>query len=187
MASYQVFGTDACMVAHPTAIQQILLDDPDAFEKGEVITRNLNDAMGEGLFLTEGDQWQNQRSHVQPAFYRDRLTTYVPEMRATAAETVAQWRDGAIVDVNDAMTEMTMDVLGRTLFGVDVTDNPVVAEASQAILARFDTSRFWSFLPDTIPTPTNRRYRRELARLRRFVDHRSTARKPTASGVGGSA
>ncbi len=55
IASYQVFGTDACMVAHPDAIQKVLLDDHDDFEKGEVVTRNLNDAMGEGLFLTEGD------------------------------------------------------------------------------------------------------------------------------------
>jgi len=177
IASYQVFGTDACMVAHPDAIQKILLDDHDDFEKGEVVTRNLNDAMGEGLFLTEGGQWQNQRTNVQPAFYRQRLNTYVPEMRATATEMIDQWRDGAVVEANDAMTETTMDVLGQTLFGVDVTDEPVVAEASDAILARFDTSRFWSFLPDTIPTPTNRRYNRELERLRTFVDDLATDRR----------
>jgi len=170
VASYEVFGTDACMVAHPDAIQQVLLDDHEAFEKGEVLTRNLADAMGEGLFVTGGDQWQNQRTQVQPAFYRNRLNTYVPEMRATAAETVEQWRDGMVIDVNDQMTKTTMDVLGRTLFGVDVTENPVVSEASDAILARFDTSRFWSFLPDRLPTPTNRRYRRKLNELQTFVD-----------------
>lgn len=177
IASYQVFGTDACMVAHPDAIQKILLDDHDAFKKGEVVTRNLNDAMGDGLFLTEGGKWKNQRTKVQPAFYRQRLKTYVPEMRETAAEMVEQWRDGAIVEANDAMTETTMDVLGRTLFGLDVTDEPVVAEASDAILARFDTSRVWSFLPDTIPTPTNRRYKRELERLRTFVDDLAAERR----------
>ncbi|EMA72673.1 cytochrome P450 [Halorubrum distributum JCM 13916] len=101
------------MIAHPDAIQQVLLDDHEAFEKGEVLTRNLADAMGEGLFVTGGDQWQNQRTKVQPAFYRDRLNTYVPEMRATAEETVEQWRDGMVVDVNDRMTETTLDVLGH--------------------------------------------------------------------------
>lgn len=177
VASYEVFGTDACMVAHPDAIQQVLLDDHDAFEKGEVLTRNLADAMGGGLFVTGGDQWQNQRAQVQPAFYRSRLNTYVPEMRATAEETVEQWRDGMVVNVNDRMTETTMDVLGRTLFGVDVTENPVVSEASDAILARFDTSRFWSFLPDRLPTPTNRRYRRKLDELQTFVDQLAQQRR----------
>lgn len=177
VASYEVFGTDACMVAHPEAIQQVLLDDHEAFEKGEVLTRNLADAMGEGLFVTGGDQWQNQRTQVQPAFYRERLNTYVPEMRATAEETVDQWRDGEVVDVNDTMTATTMDVLGRTLFGVDVTENPVVSEASDAILARFDTSRFWSFLPDRLPTPTNRRYRQKLDELRQFVDDLAQQRR----------
>jgi cytochrome P450 len=177
VASYQVFGTDACMVAHPNAIQRVLLDEHEAFEKGEVLRRNLADAMGEGLFVTGGDQWRNQRTQVQPAFYRDRLNTYVPAMRATAEGTVEQWRDGMVVDVNDRMTATSMDVLGRTLFGVDVTENPVVSEASDAILARFDTSRFWSFLPDRLPTPTNRRYRRELGELRTFVDELAHQRR----------
>ncbi|SFH06176.1 Cytochrome P450 [Halopelagius inordinatus] len=177
VASYDVFGTDACMVAHPDAIQRVLLDDHEAFEKGEVLTRNLADAMGEGLFVTGGTQWQNQRTQVQPAFYRNRLNAYVPEMRATAEETVEEWRDGMVVDVNDRMTETTMDALGRTLFGVDVAENPVVSEASDAILARFDTSRFWSFLPDRLPTPTNRRYRRKLDELQAFVDELARQRR----------
>lgn len=177
VASYEVFGTDACMVAHPDAIQEVLLDDHEAFEKGEVLTRNLADAMGEGLFVTGGDQWQNQRTQVQPAFYRNRLNTYVPKMRATAEETVEEWHDEMVVEVNDQMTNTTMDVLGRTLFGVDVTENPVVSETSDAILARFDTSRFWSFLPDRLPTPTNRRYRRKLDELQTFVDELAQQRR----------
>lgn len=177
VASYRVFGTDACMVADPGAIQRILLDDHDAFEKGEVLARNLDDAMGEGLFVTGGDQWRNQRSQVQPAFYRERLTTYVPRMRDTASRTVRGWSDGTVVDVTGAMTETTMDALGRTLFGVDVTDEPVVAEASEAILDRFDTGRLSSFLPAAVPTPTNRRYRRQLDRLRALVDELAERRR----------
>ena len=177
VASYRVFGTDACMVADPEAIRRILLDDHDAFRKGDVIARNLGGAMGEGLFLTEGERWQRQRTTVQPAFYRERLEAYVPAMRATAAETVGRWCDGAVVEATDAMTEVTTAVLGRTLFGVDVVDEPVVREASEAILARFDTSRVWSFLPDGVPTPTNRRYRRELGRLRMFVDELAERRR----------
>jgi cytochrome P450 len=88
------------------SIQQILLDKHEAFEKGEVLTRNLADAMGEGLFVTGGDHWRNQRTQVQPAFYRERLNTYVPEMRSTAEETVGPWHDGQVVDVNDTMTAM---------------------------------------------------------------------------------
>lgn len=177
VASYEVFGTDACMVAHPDAIQQVLLDDHEDFEKGEVLTRNIADAMGKGLFVTDGSQWQNQRTQMQPAFYRDRLNTYVPEMRATAEETVEQWHSGMVVDVNNWMTETTMDVLGRTLFGVDVTETPVVSEASDAILARFDTSRFWSFLPNRLPTPTNRLYRRKLDELQTFVNELAQQRR----------
>ncbi|WP_396613939.1 cytochrome P450 (plasmid) [Haloferax sp. S1W] len=170
IASYDVFSTDACMVADPESIREVLLDDHDTYKKGDLLTRSLGDAMGEGLPLAEGERWERQRNHIQPVFYRNRLDTYVPAMRATAAETIDGWGDGTVVDIYDAMTKTTIGVLGRTLFGVDVADEPVIAEASEAILARFDTSRFWSFLPDRIPTPTNRRYKRELSRLREFVD-----------------
>lgn len=182
VASYRTVGTDACMIAEPDAIGEILVESQDSFEKGKVLTRNLADAMGEGLFVTDGDQWRDQRTHVQPAFYSRRLDTYVPQMRATARETVERWEDGGVVDVETAMTETTADVLGRTLFGVDVADYPVVSAASEAILARFDTTRFWSFLPDWLPTPVERRYRQRLDELRRFVDELARRRREQSPG-----
>ncbi len=181
IASYRVFGTETCMVADPEAVRSVLLADHDAYTKGEVITRSLSDAMAEGLFVTDGERWERQRTGVQPAFYRERLATYLPAMCETAAATVDGWSDGDTVAVDEAMTDTTAAVLGRTLFGVDVADEPVVASASEALLDRFDTSRVSSFLPPWIPTRTNRRYRRELDRLRGFVDdlvERRRARPP---------
>lgn len=181
IASYQVFGTDVCMVADPEAIRRVLFEHYEAYSKGDVLTRNLDDAMGEGLFVADGDQWGTQRTRVQPAFYRERLHTYLPQMRASATQLVDQWSDDTVVDVTDAMTETTMDILGTTLFGVDITDEPVVSDASEAITARFDTSRFWSFLPERIPTPTNHRYRRELSRVRTFIDELAAQRRDQPS------
>ena len=185
IASYQVFGTNACMVADPDAIERILLDDHESYEKGDILTQTLGDAMGEDLFLTDGAQWQRQRTAMQPAFYRERLNTYVPVMRATAESTINEWVDGNVVELHEAMTQTTIDVLGRTLFGVNVANKPVVAEASAAILARTNTNRFWSFLPTSVPTPTNIQYKRELDRLRGFVDDLATQRReqsPEARG-----
>jgi|SRR6056297_1111983 len=177
VASYDVFSTDACLIADPELIREILLDDHDIYQKGNLLTRSLGNAMGEGLPLTEGEQWERLRTHIQPVFYRDRLDTYVPAMRATAAATIDGWSDGTVVDVSDVMTKTTIGVLGRTLFGVDVADEPIIPEASEAILARFDTSRLRSFLPDYVPTPMNRRYKRKLDQLREFVDELSQERR----------
>ncbi len=177
IASYVLFGTDACMVADPESIREVLLENNDVYAKGDVLIQSLGEAMGEGIPLIEGERWERQRDHIQPVFYRSRLDTYVPAMRTTAATIIDGWSDGTVVDVYDAMSRTTMGVLGRTLFGVDVADEPVIAEASKAILDRFDTSRFWSFLPDRIPTPTNRRYRREINQLRQFVEELAQQRR----------
>lgn len=184
IASYQVFGTNACMIADPDAIERILLETTRVTRR-EMSSLKPFDAMGEGLFLTDGAQWQRQRTATQPAFYRERLNTYVPVMRATAESTINEWLDGNVVELHEAMTQTTIDVLGRTLFGVNVANKPVVAEASAAILARTNTNRFWSFLPTSVPTPTNIRYKRELDRLRGFVDDLATQRReqsPEARG-----
>jgi cytochrome P450 len=177
IASYRVFDTDACLVVDPDAIGTVLLDDASSYEKGDVLHRTIGDAMGDGLFLTEGSQWERQRTGIQPAFYRERLDTYVPEMRETTETTVEAWTDGSVIDARDEMAGTTIDVLGRTLFGVDVAEEPVVEETSRAITARTDTNRIGSFLPTGVPTPTNLRYRRQVDRLGEFVDELAARRR----------
>jgi len=80
---------------------------------------------GEGLLTNEGEPWARNRRLIQPIFAKRHLDELVPHMTAAAGEFVSRWEqrspDGA-VDVAAAMSEVTLDVVGRALFGATLSD-----------------------------------------------------------------
>ena len=122
---------------------------------------------GQGLLTSGGDLHRRQRRLVQPAFHAHRLVAYARDAVRMASERSAQWHDGAQVDLADEMSSLTLEFVGRTLFGTDVRDEvAIVADATQHLLEDFPTLMSpRGMLTARIPTPFRRRLRREIARL----------------------
>jgi len=179
---FEVAGEEAYLLTHPEYVEQVLVAEDATFVKGDVVNRSLGSPLGEGMLLAEGAEWRAQRTLAQPAFYRERVATYGEATVADAAETGENW-DGEVIDAHDAMTELTLRILARTLFDVDVRGRgSVVREMAEATRARTDTASLVGFLPDWVPHPTIRAYNRALDDIRAFVeDHiAERKRKPTA-------
>ena len=185
VAHYHVMGTDFCSVTDPVTIRRILIGESDDYEKGELARKQIGGFLGEGIFFAEGDQWRRQRKHIQPVFFRERLDTYVPTIWNEAEQLTDRWRDSETVNLEVAMVETTLRILGRTLFGISVEDEPVLREVTPAILARFDTTKAHAFLPDSAPIPTIRRYRRGIDRLHEFIEDLMTTQRDIPPGERG--
>ncbi|WP_436344172.1 cytochrome P450 [Natronorubrum sp. FCH18a] len=171
LMAYRMFTDQCYVVAHPDGVQTVLVDDDETYRKGEMMRRRVGSLLGDGIFLAEGDDWHRQRATMQPAFYRDRITGYADAMIEASAAMADGWTDGQVVDVAEASSELTLAVLADTLLGIDPgSDRDVVARAADAIAARYDSRRVGAFLPEWIPSPTNRRYRNALGNLRRTID-----------------
>jgi cytochrome P450 len=81
---------------------------------------------------------------------------------------VDTWGDGEVRDVSREMTEITLRIAARTLFGTDVADDVATMRAASFTLAEHFRSRLFSLmilLPDAVPTPGNRRYQRSVRNL----------------------
>jgi cytochrome P450 len=118
VACIRVFGETAYLVSDPDLVREVLVVQGRSLKKG----RGLEQAsrlLGNGLLTSEGDVHREQRKRVQPAFHGERVRTYAEQM-AAAAEQV-EWADGSTVDLAAEMARLTLDVVGRTLFGVDLT------------------------------------------------------------------
>jgi cytochrome P450 len=153
-------------VTHPEDVKRILVDDHDAFRKASAVRETSGSFGSEGLFFTEGEQWRRQRTLSQPAFYRERVEEYA-SFAVESARTVADgWTDGQRVRVDEESKALTLAVLARTLFGVDVDEDPetarVVRETADAINERLDATSLVTFLPNWVPTPRDRRFRSRL-------------------------
>ena len=184
VARYDVLGTEAYLLTDPDAIRQVLVDDHGRYVKGEMPREQLGSLLGEGLFLSEGEQWREQRDAVRSAFFRERIEAYGDAMIENAREAADSWDDGEVVDVHAASTDYAFAVLAESLLGDDVDgERETVRAAAASITERFDTARLSSFLPEWVPTPTRRRYHRRLDALREtireLVAERRAADPPT--------
>ena len=157
---------------HPDAIQQVLVEDHDRFDRNLFEDFSL-DFAPDGLFFVEGEQWRRQRMLLQGAFTMDRIAAYADGMVATAARSADAWDDGQEIHVDDAFGDLTLSILARTLFDIDIDptgEDAAITRAATAINRRGDVTNPSTFLPDWLPTPGNRRYRRALGAFRERVD-----------------
>jgi len=171
VVGYSVAGTTGYFLTHPELVEQVLVTDDDAYEKGRLLQDTLGEFIGEGLFLLEGEEWQRQRTALQPAFYRERIAAYGETMRSFAAEAAADWTDGQRLDVRSAMQSYTLRVLGKTLLDIDIDRTAGVLEPFlSALRERLDPRSLSAYTPLWLPTPTNRRVNRRRSAFEATLD-----------------
>jgi len=171
VVGYNVAGTTGYFVTHPALVEQILVTDESSYEKGALLRQYLGEYIGDGLFLLEGEEWKEQRTALQPAFYREKIAAYGDTMRTFAAATGDSWTDGERVDVLPAMREYTLRVLGKTLLDVDIDRTADALEPLlSALRERLDPRSLSAYVPLAVPTPTNRRVRSARADFEATLD-----------------
>ena len=164
VVAYNIAGDDGYMVRHPEAIQRVLVTDASDFRRAQITQDSLGQVADGGLFLNEGEQWQRERTALQPAFYRDRVETYAEMMVRYAEQRADAWRGRDAVTVSDEMRTLTLEILTKTLLDVDIRGRESeIGDAAEAITANFDAATVSAFLPMWVPTPQNRRAKRALA------------------------
>ena len=171
VVGYNVAGTTGYFVTHPDLVERILVTDAAHYEKGQLLHDSLGAFIGRGLFLLEGEEWQQQRTALQPAFYRERIATYGETMTDFAATTAAGWTDGETLNVLPEMQDLTLHILGKTLLDVDVERTADTLEPLlDALRTRLDPRTLSAYVPLAVPTPTNRRVRRTRADFEATLD-----------------
>jgi cytochrome P450 len=166
-------GRPAFILNHPDYFETVLVTNHRNFVKHRWFWRHVRTLFGNGLLVSEGEEWVEQRKLMQPAFHRERIDAYGRVMIDYTERMLQHWRDGQTLDVHHEMMQLTMDIVVRTLFGMEVTGMEAsdVAHAFdiavKQIAVRF-TRPF--FVPDWVPLPNNIRFRRAIARLDKLMD-----------------
>jgi cytochrome P450 len=118
---------------HPEQIKEILVTKAKQFVKLHTQRAVLAQWDGNGLLLSEGDFWLRQRRLMQPAFHPKRFGRYGEIMVDCTQRLLKTWeercqREGFLeIDFNEAMTDLTLDIVSRTLFGADIPASQVHA------------------------------------------------------------
>jgi cytochrome P450 len=158
------------MIFHPDHLKHVLQENNQNYVKGILIQRSKV-LIGDGLFSSEGSFWRRQRRLAQPAFHRERIAAFGALMVETIAAMLARWEPiaaaGTPFDVAPEMSRLTLDVVGKALFSMDLSGE--AAEVGCALRVALEHVTYLAFsvfyAPLVIPTPRNLRFRRALRAL----------------------
>lgn len=168
-------------LTHPDVIREVYVTNGRFTVKGRALQRSKV-LLGEGLLTAEGEHWRRQRRLVQPAFHRDRIRSYADDMVAATLEHTAQhWTDGRQVDLVSELSTLTLTIVGRALFGSDLSgDSRTVGAALGQMLAGSRRRVLpGGQLLDRLPLPVNARIESSIAGLdavvQRLIDEHRAA------------
>jgi cytochrome P450 len=140
------------------------------FIKSRYFRRELS-FLGQGLLNSEGELWRRQRRLAQPAFHRQRINSYGEVMVSHAERMLATWKDGEIRDIHQEMTNLTLGIVAKVLFGAETEKAEEVGEVLRWLgkhtnrLEEQGSAMVVRFLLGNFPTPTNLRFRKGIGRL----------------------
>jgi cytochrome P450 len=147
------------LINNPDLIEDVLVRQPQKFDKGPGIKGAATRLLGEGLLTSEGELWRRQRRLAQPAFHRQRIAEYGQTMIAQAQEHIRNWRAGEVRDLAAEMMALTLIIAVKTLFGTEFTDQASRVGSAVTLLMRYQIKRLRSpiKLSTKWPFPSNRR------------------------------
>src|SRR5262245_7963816 len=158
------------LVNHPDLIEEVLVHQARNYRKHYALRMNRL-LLGNGLLSSEGDFWLRQPRLAQPPLHRDCISAYGSIMVELTRRMLAPWQPGTVRDVHADMTQLTLEIIAKTLFDADVGGaafdaGKALSDAQESFLARFQ-SLFP--MPEWVPTPGNLRLRRAIRRLDAIV------------------
>ncbi len=150
------------LVNRPEWIEDLIVRQPQKFDKGPGLKDASRRLLGEGLLTSEGELWRRQRRLAQPAFHRQRIGEYAQVMVEQAAAHVREWRDGARINMAEEMMALTLIIAVKTLFGIEFTEEAKRVGPAVTLLMRYQLGRLRSpvKIPMHWPTPSNLRANR---------------------------
>ena len=117
----------------PDLIEFALVRNHSNLLKDRVI-QNSRWFFGDGLLTSEGEEWKRQRRLTQPAFHREKVACYAGMMTDYTKLMLSGWQDGAIIDVHQEMMNLTLCIVVRALFGVEVEDAAKISGALNTMM-----------------------------------------------------
>jgi cytochrome P450 len=162
------FYVTAYFLYHPNDIEYVVSTNARNFVKSMSLRSNFfHRLVGNGLLTSEGEMWKRQRRLAQPAFHRQRISAYGDVMVDYAQRMIAMWRAGEVRDIHRDMMRLTLEIVVRTLFNADVSqDADKVGQVLSQIVKPFASQATIKWILDNrLPTTAHRRFHRDAQQI----------------------
>src|ERR1700730_9495334 len=165
---YRFFNLHVYVLFHPQHVERVLLGKTGNFVKG-ITSRANPELFGNGLLTSDGEFWRRQRKLSNPAFHRESLARYADITVEEAARLMDGWSNGENRNIHNDMTNVTLRIVLRSLFGSELGESMRVIDPALDIIM-VSSSGFHSIAFYLgIPTPTRKRHFLAVQKLNEVV------------------
>lgn len=130
-------GVGLYVVRHHEHVRDVLVTHAERLAKTHTAFESLSPVLGSGLLTSDGDVWKRHRRLANPAFAKRAIDGYVPSMVEISEAAANGFVDGETCDLAPRMTDLTLRIVGRTLFGTDVAEDIATIGRAMTSFQRF--------------------------------------------------
>jgi len=178
-ASHPIF-----LLNHPDYIKHVLQDN---YRNYRVAGDNLKLIIGDGLFVSEGNTWLQQRRIMQPSFHRQRLAGMFPTMTNVVTTFLkhceASNKQNSPIDILAEMTELTTNLSAHTMFSIDVHQQASKLAHLIATSLEYANAYFGGANGD-VPSPEQLLFQKSLGELDQLIYRLIHERRKTGKDEG---
>jgi cytochrome P450 len=160
LVEFNFAGTQVVLISDGDLAHQILVKEIQNFRKSDRDALIMGRVLGRGLVTnTDFHHHKTQRKLVQPGFHFRRIQSYAETMSNYTSTLISDWKPGRR-DISDDMFKLTMYIVCKTLFNMDMDDMAKEADKighTMKIVQDCIDHQFNQMIdfPNWVPTPTN--------------------------------
>ncbi|MBX0706728.1 cytochrome P450 [Campylobacter jejuni] len=109
---------DLYVINDTKEVKRMMVDEVREFPKSAFLHELLSPLLGESIFTTNGEVWKKQRELLRPSFEMTRINKVFNLMSEAVADMMDRFSkhpNHAVIEVDEAMTFITADVIFRTI------------------------------------------------------------------------
>jgi cytochrome P450 len=158
------------LLIHPDYVKDALVTNHRRFKLSDTWD-DVARVLGNGLLHSEGEFHRRQRRLSNPAFHHARIMEYATVMAEFAKRTSDRWQDGVELNIHDEMMELTLGVVCKTLFSVDIESDEArdFRDVANRILKLFRLGTPLAAVLRSLPLETTKKFDEAREVVDRFV------------------
>jgi cytochrome P450 len=158
-------------ITNPDDVKAVFTGSPHRLHAGEA-NAILEPVLGsESVLLLDGERHMRQRKLMLPSFHGEALQRYRDQMREVAEAELDRWPLGSPEPARPRMQDITLDIIMRTVFGVEEDERLAQLRSALKDLLEWTTARRRLLLVAAVgPQRLNESARLGFMRVRTAVD-----------------
>jgi cytochrome P450 len=183
IGEYRLLSKSFILLSNTSLIRELLTEHHNDYERSPIMLM-MKPILGEGMLTTNNERNTKQRLVMNPVFHADRFNAYADIISQKTSQIIDQWQDRPDLNLSNSLQELTLSIIGETLFSIETLQNHSQFSklVNELLFATDQRLKFFFPVPLSCPLPMNRKLTKSLKPLKQLMQaHIETRRKETGT------